>query len=74
MSACRCGHDGDGPHPCHGEGYTCRKSATRRLYNLRPVALSGMQAKLGADETWACDECWQKFQDRIAAAKAKESA
>jgi hypothetical protein len=55
---CRCGHEGDGPHPCHARAYTCRKPAKQRFYNARPAALAGVQMKFTADETWACDECW----------------
>lgn len=59
---CRCGHADAGlPHPCHGGAYTCRKPARQYFYNPRPVALAGMQMKLGISETWACDECWDSF-------------
>lgn len=61
MTTCRCGHDGNGPHPCHMSVYSCRKPATQRFYNPRPVALAGVQMKLEMDETWACDECWAAF-------------
>lgn len=59
---CRCGHDGKGPHPCHAVGYTCRKPATQRFYNARPVALAGVQMKFQATNTWACDECWNTLK------------
>lgn len=62
MAECRCGHTGEGPHPCHAKGHTCGKPATQRFYNARPVCLSGMQMKLGVSETWACDECWEEFK------------
>jgi len=26
--------------------------------------LAGMQPKLGAYETWACDDCWMRFRQR----------
>lgn len=55
---CRCGYTGEGHHPCHGRGYTCRQPAKERFYSVRPVALAGQQLKLGAQQTWACDECW----------------
>ena len=58
---CRCAHIGEGPHPCHGQAYTCRKPATRRLYNPTLPALAGMQMKVQATETWVCDECWAEF-------------
>lgn len=68
MTQCRCGHiDAPGkPHPCHGQAYTCRRPATQRFYGLHPTCLAGMQMKLGAKETWACDECWAEFSRRIA--------
>lgn len=64
-AACRCGHTGNGPHPCHAKNYTCRKPATRRIYNLHTVGLAGTQPKLGANDTWACDDCWADFQKAI---------
>lgn len=65
---CRCGYDDKdgGPHPCHGQGYTCRKPATQRFYGLRPVALAGASMKFGASETWSCDSCWAEYERRIA--------
>lgn len=63
-SLCRCGHptaSTDVPHPCHGKGYTCRAPATSRLV-AAPTCLAGAQMKLGAYETWACDECWEWFK------------
>jgi len=59
---CRCGWDGQGDHPCHGTGYTCRKPAKQR-YVARPTCLAGVQMKLGAYETWACDACWESFRE-----------
>jgi hypothetical protein len=59
--ACRCGHVGGEPHPCHAKRYTCRKPARFRVYNIGTpgrFALAGMMPKLTADTTWACDECW----------------
>jgi len=61
--ACRCGWDGEGEHPCHGDAYQCRKPATERLVTY-PTCLAGMQMKLGAYKTWACDECWREFGER----------
>lgn len=55
---CRCGHEGEGPHPCHARFYMCRKPATQRFYGARPAPLAGAQLKFVAQETWACDECW----------------
>ncbi len=63
---CRCGHvEGVGPHKCHGKGYECENPGTRRFYNARPATLSGVQPKLVADDTWACDECWEEFTKRV---------
>lgn len=61
---CRCGHPtgSTAPHPCHMDGYTCRKPATQRFYNPTPSALAGMQMKLAVSETWACDRCWEGFK------------
>lgn len=58
---CRCGFQGDGEHPCHGMGYSCKNPATTRFVTY-PTALSGMQMKLGAYQTWACDKCWENFK------------
>lgn len=66
---CRCGRDAsnDKPHPCHGNGYSCPNSgAKQHFYNARPTCLSGMQMKLAADETWACDKCWESFSKLLA--------
>lgn len=71
MNTCRCGHVGDGEHPCHGNAYTCRKPSKQRFYNARPVALAGMQMKLQVTDTWACEECWIKFGDTIKALTGK---
>lgn len=63
---CRCGHKaGDGDHPCHARNYSCRQPAKQRLYNPRPVALTGMSMKLEMAETWACDACWASFSHLI---------
>lgn len=65
--ACRCGHTGDGPHPCHGKGHTCGKPSTRRFYNPHPpgkfASLAGATLKFEMADTFACDECWAAFQD-----------
>lgn len=58
---CRCGHTGEGEHPCHFAGYTCRKPATQRFYNPRAVALAGAQMKFDVQSTWACDEHWEAY-------------
>jgi hypothetical protein len=63
MDPCHCGFNGSPPdHPCHGLNYTCREPAKQRFYNAKTVALGGAQVKLGAADTWACDECWAHFQ------------
>lgn len=69
---CRCGHDGEGPHPCHFNLYTCRKPAVLRLYNPAAVALAGMQMKVQMTETWACEECWLLFNEMLAAARERK--
>lgn len=61
QAPCRCGHSGDGPHPCHRHSYTCRKPAAMRVYNPHLAGLGGQQLKFGAEVTWACDECWEAF-------------
>jgi len=61
-AACRCGWDGQGAHPCHGKGYTCKAPAKPRLYALRPAAVAGVQMKLEASHTFACDACWGWFE------------
>ena len=63
---CRCGHSGDGPHPCHYNAYKCGKPAQQRFYNAHPVALAGVQMKFQVTETWACEECWLMFKSLIA--------
>ena len=67
MNPCRCGYNGEGDHPCHGNGYACRKPATRRFYSPRMVGLAGMQFKVQMTDTWACDECWQAFLAQLEA-------
>lgn len=64
---CRCGHDGGDIHPCHGDEYRCRKPATLRWYGARAIALAGMQMKLECSDTWACDDCWRLFVERMEA-------
>ena len=62
---CRCGHDGrqNTDHPCHGNGYACRKPAQRCFVVANPTqSLAGMQLKFGAYSTWACDECWEMYR------------
>ena len=64
---CRCGHDGAGEHPCHGFAYSCRASARFRLIPqpLGTYALAGMQPKLVARDTWACDACWERTREEM---------
>lgn len=61
--SCRCGHSGDGPHPCHFAVYTCGKPAKPRFYAVGPATLPGASLKVSALQTWACDECWEKYQE-----------
>lgn len=63
LKNCRCGYDGDGSHPCHGNGYSCRKPATQRFITY-PASLAGMQLKFAAYDTWACDECWEDYKSK----------
>jgi hypothetical protein len=67
--SCRCGHAGDGPHPCHAKGYRCGAPATQRFYNAQRVALAGMQPKLQVQETWACDACWESYKAALKEAR-----
>lgn len=69
---CRCGYTGEGPHPCHGQGYTCRRPAERRLYATPRTSLAGMQMKVGVAETWACEECWRAWAGTLASLPADE--
>ena len=57
----RCGWDGKGEHPCHWDAYTCRKPAKAR-YVGRLTCLAGVQMKMGAYQTFACDEHWEAFK------------
>lgn len=75
---CRCGYKGDGTdgngdadHPCHANGYSCRRPAKPRLYQSGNLAsLAGVQLKFSMQDTWACDECWEAFKNRIKANKS----
>ena len=58
---CRCGWDGKGDHPCHGKGYTCGKPGTPRFVTYL-TCLAGVQPKVGAYDTIACDECWEDYK------------
>jgi hypothetical protein len=59
---CRCGYSGEGEHPCHYNEYSCRKPAKHRFYSPKAAVLAGLQFKLEVLDTWACDECWERFQ------------
>jgi len=67
--ACRCGFSGEGPHGCHKyqpDGSRCGKPASQRFYHLGPPAsLAGMQLKFSVQETWACDEHWEEYQEYL---------
>lgn len=73
MTTCRCGYVGnDTGHPCHGNGYTCKKLAKFRLY-AQPGqlgSLAGAQTKLSMVSTWACDDCWAGWQRALARGRA----
>lgn len=60
---CRCGHKGEGPHPCHGKGHTCGQPASRRFYATGPATTPTRfgQVAFSAAETWACDACWAEY-------------
>lgn len=58
---CRCGYDGVGDHPCHGRAYSCKRPASQRFYDPRPVSLAGVQMKFQVSDTWACNDCWTTF-------------
>lgn len=62
-TACRCGfiESTSEPHPCHANGYLCRKPAKQHFYVPGNFALAGAQMKVSASDTWACNECWEKF-------------
>ena len=59
MSACRCGHTGDGAHPCH----RCHNAdGTERFVTTGRAPVAGVQFKLSAYRTWACDDCWAEYR------------
>jgi len=62
MSTCRCGRETESGHPCHAGGYTCPNQGSIRFYDARPISLAGMQPKVGAAQTWACDGCWNAWK------------
>lgn len=61
---CRCGWTGEGEHLCHRCGIRPGKLRLRAYVTL----LAGVQMKLGARETFRCDECWAEYQREIAKA------
>lgn len=62
---CRCGWDGTGGHPCHGDGYECTGEHAKERLVCRPVALAGRQMTFGAYKTWSCEACWESFKERL---------
>lgn len=57
---CRCGYDGTGTHQCHaGRALDdrCPNAGVPRLITV-PVALAGMQFKMGATVGVYCLGCW----------------
>lgn len=78
QNRCRCGHTGDGPHPCHGDEYRCGEPAQRRFYDpwngQHRASLAGVQPKVSMAETWACDAHWADFRTQMAAARNKSGA
>lgn len=68
-SACRCGWNGTGDHPCHRCGTAPGK---RRLRHADiPYSLAGAQPKFNMVETWSCDECWAEWVDFNSIPEAK---
>jgi hypothetical protein len=71
MIPCRCGYTGTGPHRCHagrpdpltGEDGSrwCERDGVERFV-AAPVALAGMQAKLGAMLGCYCEEHWRQVE------------
>lgn len=72
--SCRCGFSGgEGPHPCHGNRYRCRKPAQQYFYSAKLVGLAGAQMKFEVSETWACEGCWESFKKLLAKHNEKET-
>jgi hypothetical protein len=75
LQSCRCGYNGEGEHPCHrciSKGGEVRPG--KRHFITYPTALAGMQMKLGAYETFACEPCLKEYRDYVerAAEKARD--
>lgn len=72
QSPCRCGYKGEGEHPCHrciNKGGEVRPG--KAILVAYPTSLAGMQMKLGAYESYACDPCREEFDALVKAEKAK---
>lgn len=65
MIYCRCGHDGNGHHPCHGSVYTCRQPAKIRFITNTNATVGGSNVKLIAKTTFACDDCWNQYKQIV---------
>lgn len=58
---CRCGRATATVHPCHWDGYTCPRAGTERFYYVGPAYVAGVNPKIAAASTVACDEHWTAF-------------
>ena len=58
---CRCGRETAEIHPCHWGAYTCTAPGAPR-FDAYVACVAGAQPKLGARETWACDEHWEQYK------------
>lgn len=73
MTPCRCGWNGEGPHGCHRYvtlTKRCGKPATPK-YIGSLVCLAGAQMKLGAYETFACEEHWEEHKKQMEEQRGK---
>lgn len=61
MTTCRCGFTGDGVHLCH----RCGKKEGTSKFIAYPTCLAGVQSKLGAYETFGCDDCWKQYKEQV---------
>lgn len=74
-SPCRCGYAGEGEHPCHrciNKGGEVRPG--KRIFVTYPAALAGMQMKLAAYESYACEPCREEFRAFVEAETKKREA
>ena len=65
-TACRCGFNGEGEHPCHrclNKGGEIRSG--KRVFISYPASLAGMQVKTAAYTTFACEPCLAEYEAYI---------